>query len=343
MGANGAGEYATAVLEQAPVGITVAEPTEHAPQIVYANEQFATLTGYGVPELLDRKADFFQGKQTQTAAVERLRSAIADRERATVELRAYRKDGTSFWNRVRTAPLRDAGCVCFHEDVTEQRTEHQELRRQNERLESFAGTISHDLRSPLDIALTRIELAHQTDELTHLDDATAALERMETLIETVLERSRDDGETKITTVAIDTVAEDAWETTATENATLSVDLAATVLANESRLRQLFENVFKNAVEHGGDDVHVTVGPLQAVGTSLRDEEVGGFYVADDGPGLPAAVVNGDLDVASLSDDGLGLSIVTEIAEEHGWQLYAAESADGGARFEFDGVETIRRD
>ena len=48
----------------------------------------------------------------------------------------------------------------------------------------------------------------------------------------------------------------------------------TTSTNKSRFRQLLENVFQNAIEHGGEDVTVCVGDID-----------GGFYVADDGPGI----------------------------------------------------------
>ncbi|TKX52357.1 HAMP domain-containing sensor histidine kinase, partial [Halorubrum sp. SP9] len=47
-----------------------------------------------------------------------------------------------------------------------------------------------------------------------------------------------------------------------------------ILADKSRLKQVFENLFRNSIEHGGSDVTVTVGELDD-----------GFYIEDDGPGI----------------------------------------------------------
>jgi signal transduction histidine kinase len=73
-------------------------------------------------------------------------------------------------------------------------------------------------------------------------------------------------------------------------------------------------------------VTVTVGPLEGRG----------FYVADDGPGIPATATGS----GSGSGSGSGLSIVRELAGAHGWTVTVAESEAeaGGTRVEIDGVE-----
>jgi signal transduction histidine kinase len=85
------------------------------------------------------------------------------------------------------------------------------------------------------------------------------------------------------------------------------------------------------VEHGGSDVTVRVGTL---------DDRPGFYVEDDGPGIPEEVREEVFDRGVTTDDdgtGFGLAIVREIAEAHGWTVRATESDAGGARFEFTGV------
>ena len=113
-----------------------------------------------------------------------------------------------------------------------------------------------------------------------------------------------------------------------DGATVEVE-AATIRGDPSRLRHLFENLFRNAVEHAGEDVTVRV-------TSLPD----GFCVEDDGPGIPAErradVVEPGYSIAD-GGTGLGLAIVDEIAEGHGWEFEVTAGHDGGARFEFTGV------
>jgi signal transduction histidine kinase len=67
----------------------------------------------------------------------------------------------------------------------------------------------------------------------------------------------------------------------------------------------------------------------------------GFYVADDGPGVPEADRESVFESGYSTDregTGLGLTIVQEIAEAHGWEVSVTDSESGGARFEITGVE-----
>jgi signal transduction histidine kinase len=108
----------------------------------------------------------------------------------------------------------------------------------------------------------------------------------------------------------------------------------TVNANRSRLQRLFENLLSNAVEHVGPTVTVKIGPLS---------ESKGFYVADDGPGIPEAERERVLEYGySTTDDGtgLGLGIVSEVAKAHGWDVTVTNSASGGTRFEITDVDSV---
>jgi signal transduction histidine kinase len=158
---------------------------------------------------------------------------------------------------------------------------------------------------------------------------------MDRLIEDLLALARegqDIGEQR--PVSLTAVAEDAWGTVGDEEADLVVDADAAFRADPDRLRQLLENLFRNALEHAGADVTVTVGPLE-----------GGFYVADDGPGIPPdeRETVTEFGHSGAGGSGLGLAIVDTIAEAHGWELTVTESATGGARFEFTGAEAARDD
>ena len=125
---------------------------------------------------------------------------------------------------------------------------------------------------------------------------------------------------------------DCWAFTATEGATLAVDTDMLVSGDRSRLQQLFENLLRNATEHGGPDVTVRVGELD--GGS-------GLYVEDDGPGIAAEDRERIFEEGystGESGTGFGLTIVKQIADAHGWEVHVTESADGGARFELSGVD-----
>jgi PAS domain S-box-containing protein len=210
-----------------------------------------------------------------------------------------------------------------------------ELERQNERLESFVSVVSHDLRNPLNVLGGSLDLARETGDPEHFDRAKRAHERMVELIDDLMTLARQ-GEAveQLSTVGVDRVATESWETAVTADATLGTETELTIRCHEGRCRQLLENLFRNAVEHGGDDVTVTVGAL-----SRAD----GFYVADSGPGIPPEQrdqVFEDGFSTSADGTGFGLSIVEEFATAHGWEVSITESDAGGARFEFAGVDVV---
>jgi PAS domain S-box-containing protein len=215
-----------------------------------------------------------------------------------------------------------------------------DLERQNERLDEFASVVSHDLRTPLTVVDGSLELACERHDDEDLDRAARSLDRAFDLIEELLALARTEASHDRRPIDLSTVAEACWRTADTGDATLVVEDDVAVRADEARLLRLLENLFRNAVEHGSTgrrpeaddsaehgsvaDLTVTVGPLPD-----------GFYVADDGPGLPD---DGDVFEAGYTTDpagtGLGLAIVDRIAGEHGWSADAIEADDGGARFEF---------
>ena len=208
------------------------------------------------------------------------------------------------------------------------RTQQRLLRQQNERLEEFASVVSHDLRNPLAVAKGRIELAREDGDETHLRGATDALDDMESLIDDLLnlaKQGRDVSETG--RVSLAAVVEDAWGNLEAEGATLSIkDL--TLDADPDRLRQLLENLLRNAAVHAASDPEIRVGPLSGAE---------GFFVEDDGPGIPEADRERVFEVGYTDHDegtGFGLPIVRRIADAHGWSIRLTEGSAGGARFEF---------
>lgn len=209
-----------------------------------------------------------------------------------------------------------------------------QLEAQNERLERFASIVSHDLRNPLSVAEGYIELTEETGELEHLDQAQQALDRMNTLIDDLLMLAQSgDVINEVEPIALRSISETSWANIQSEAATLTVETDVTIRADKTRFQQLLENVFRNAVEHGGNAVTVRIGDLPD-----------GFYIEDDGVGIPA----GDRSEVFKSGystggdgSGLGLSIVAEITKGHGWEVTATESSSGGTRFEFTNVPTVR--
>lgn len=202
----------------------------------------------------------------------------------------------------------------------------EEMAQRNEQLERFAGIVSHDLRNPLNVASGRLALARQECESEHLDAVATAHDRMASIVDRTLTLARSGriiGDVEPADLA--TLAEDCWSAVTTADATLRIEGTTTVEADPHRLRHLFENLFRNAVEHAGRDAVVRVGTTED-----------GFYIADDGPGIPESNREEVFDATfSTSDDGtgLGLGIVEQVVEAHGWGIHVTEGDDGGARFD----------
>jgi PAS domain S-box-containing protein len=485
-------------IDEAPVGITLTDPAQDDNPLIYVNDRFEKLTGYAEDEILGENCRLLQGEATDPEPVARIREAIDNQERVSVELRNYRKDGTEFWNEVSIAPVRDEdgslvnyvgfqqnvsdqrrrervlrdmydiisdrhqsfeeqvqalldlgraelnteygtlseirgdeyifkvvatdddsiqagdtvpvsatncelvasaeetlvlgdierdapeqtdragftewgiscylgapvfidgdvyGTFCFYDtesrsdqfsewEVTlvdlmsrwasyelQRRQANEQLRQTNEQLEEFSSVVSHDLRNPLNVAEGRLELATEECDSEHLDAIGDALDRMDGLISDLLVLAREgNSATEIVPVRLATISENCWRNVDTADATLVADVDRTIRADESRLQQLFENLIRNAVEHGGDDVTVTVGELDD-----------GFYIEDDGPGIPPDERDDVFDAGystQAEGTGFGLRIVEQIVNAHNWEINVTEGTEGGARFEITEVEFV---
>lgn len=220
-----------------------------------------------------------------------------------------------------------------------------QLEQRNEQLDQFASRLSHEMRNPLSVLEARMSLARTTGEPEHFDHMERSVQRMKRLIDDTLALARD-GVVDVTVepVALDGCAREYWEGIRTPKTELAVETDTRILADEDRLHQLLSNLFRNAVEHGstgnqgspddavehtGEDVTVTVGDLPD-----------GFFVEDNGPGIPPADREAVLTTGTSGlahGTGLGLAVVERVAEAHGWSLRVTESDAGGARFEFRNV------
>ncbi|WP_255196966.1 PAS domain S-box protein [Halorarius litoreus] len=230
-------------------------------------------------------------------------------------------------------------------DVTQLKRREAELQHERDRLDEFAGVLSHDLRNPLSIATGRLELAREDHDSEHLAAVAQAHDRMETLVEDLLRIARKGDRSATETVVLASVVDDCWDAAVTTQATLSCATDQTVIADRGRLQQLFENLFRNAVEHGSTGTRGTsrgdgsVDGGESVTVTVGDTP-DGFYVEDDGPGVPVEERDRVFETGYSTTEtgtGLGLAIVRQIADAHGWSVRVTESDSGGARFEFGGV------
>ncbi|WP_256297467.1 ATP-binding protein [Haloarchaeobius salinus] len=215
--------------------------------------------------------------------------------------------------------------IWLYRDVTERASHEAELERQNERLAEFASVVSHDLRNPLSVATTSLQLAREESDSDHLDEIGRSLDRMDRLTTQLLTLAREGEQTEqLEPTPLSTLVSQSWNNVETDGATLENETAGIVLADWSRLGQLFENLFRNAVEHGptsprsharGDAVeHGSTSPrstsshedaVEHGSTSPRSHARGdeGTVTTDD----LCVHVESDDDTIVVRDDGVGLT------------------------------------
>ena len=203
---------------------------------------------------------------------------------------------------------------------------------QLQHLNDFVSMISHDLRNPLTVARGWVEAELMNGENAALEKSMVALDRMEELIVDGVEMAREARPvTETEELSLEAIATSCWGGGATPSSNLEIDGELVFAGHQPRVKRLFENLFRNAVVHGGDNLIVRVGPL---------DDGSGFYVADSGEGIPIDNRERIFDKGYSTDSGspgLGLAIVKAVVDAHDWDIVVVDSMEGGARFEVHNV------
>ena len=328
----------------------------------YVNEAIERLTGFEPDALIGEHISTIMTGEDINRGSELIRTMLSDptRRNVTFETDIVDQSGDHTPIEIHIALLPAAkgefnGTAGVIRDISERKDRERQLAE-------FASVVSHDLRNPLNVVKGRISVARKSSDVSHLDAAASAADRMDELINDLLTLARQ-GETVGETAMVDlgALAGQAWVDVETGEATLEQFGTATVEADAARLRSVFENLFRNSVEHGstrsqpGADDSVehgsTSNSAQSDDTVAHEQRadsgapvtvsVGttdtGFYVSDDGAGIPPEERETVFERGYTTSDagtGFGLAIVDEVARAHGWSVSVTESEGGGARFEF---------
>ncbi|WP_239638495.1 hybrid sensor histidine kinase/response regulator [Haloferax volcanii] len=343
------------IISSLPDMVFISEPTEF--DIVYINDQFESVWGRDVSLLYDDPNSFLDlihvdDRDQLTRAIDEMFVDIRDGavdDQYEYEFR-FVPEGSEriHWATARAVPLLGengdvTNILGVISDLTERISHERELAQQNARLDAFARVLSHDIRGPLAVAQGRLELARELDDDSHLDHVERAHRRITDVVEDVLSLARDERSVlDATEVSLADAAATGWEMCSSnaDHVRCEIGELPVVEADESRTTRLFENLFRNALQHArngragaadrGDeptDLVIRVGALP----SRR-----GFFVEDNGPGIPASIRDRVFDAGFSTKDGdgngLGLGIVRQIADSHGWAVRVVDGA-AGARFE----------
>ena len=336
-------------------------------RLLEANEAYCRMSGYSAPELLALSIPDLEAVEAgaDTAAhIERIMAQGEDR----FETRHRRKDGSLF-DVEASAQYRpgDGGrFVVFLRDITERKQTEEKIRRlnaeleervltrtaeleaANAELESFAYSVSHDLRAPLRAldGFSQILLddyGKQLDEKGrgYLDRIRAADQRMGTLIDALLELSRlGRGELQRERVDLSALARGVAAEFAEAEAERAVEFVVTdgleAEADRRLVQALFTNLLGNACKFTSEHESARV----EVGVTDADGERA-FYVRDDGAGFDMAYADKLFgafqrlhSTGEFEGLGIGLATAQRIVSRHGGRVWAEGEVEKGATFWF---------
>ena len=314
-----------------------------AETFVDVNPAACELLGYSREELLSKRPEEIHPGDVDRVREEFVSQVYEEGSGFTDDLTCITKDGEEVPTEISGAVLRpgDGGqdptrMIAILRDISD-RVEHRlALEKKIERLDRFASIVSHNLRNPLSIIQGRLTLARETGDPEQFDAIEEAVDRMDEMLSDLLQLTRKgDVIGDRTFVELETLARRAWPESDTDSGTLEIESSRVISADRSRVCELFENLFENALEHAGADVTVRVGTIETADDA-------GFYIEDDGVGIPTDERDTVFEwghTTATEGTGFGLAIVAEIVDAHGWEIDVCDATTGGTRFEITGLES----
>lgn len=155
--------FAAVTTTRTPMLVADARHPDHP--IIFANDAFRKLTGYGDREIYGRNCRFLQGPKTDPAALAELRLALSEEREFAAEILNYRKDRTTFWNELFIAPIfnEENELVYFFAsqvDVSRRHEAEEGLHqaRKMEALGQLAGGVAHDFNNLLQVMVGYVDL-----------------------------------------------------------------------------------------------------------------------------------------------------------------------------------------
>ena len=309
-------------IDEASVGITIADANTEDNDIVYSNAEFASLTGYHATEMDGENCRVLQGPETDPESVAELAAGIENAEPVRTELLNYRKDRTPFWNEVSITPVEDESgdvthFVGFQRDVTE--------RKRRERIISILNRVlRHNLRNGMNAVSGRADLIaadRDGDVVEHAEriretawdliDLSENARRLETAIRA--DRSPAPGNV---VEQVETAAADLRASDTAADIRVDAPAEATALVTEN-VTDAIRELGANAAEHGGDRPTVEIAVERTDGGHVE------VSVADDGPGMPETereLLRGGTETPLEHGSGLGLWLVNWIVTAVGGTL-----------------------
>lgn len=333
-------------IQSANESVVIADATRDGNPIVFANEAFASLSGYTQEETIGRGCELLCGSEPDQKTLMQLKTAITSAEDFRTTVQCHRKNGESFWNEVSIAPVRSNEGVVTHivavmEDVSQRRDAQQKL-LQSERLAAIGQMmtgLAHESRNALQRAqacldMLSLDLEDHPEQLELTEKMRRALTDLHRHYEEVrnyaapinLERRPTD---------LSKIWERCWAHLEASRFGIKFELQAdeiscsvTCNVDEHRMEQVFRNIIENALAACPEP-----GRLQISCADIRLDGRPAVRISflDNGPGLNSEAAAGLFQpffTTKQKGTGLGMAISKRIVEAHGGRIQLAESGAG---------------
>jgi PAS domain S-box-containing protein len=318
------------------------------------------IKGYKADEIVGRHFSIFYSQKEINRGTPEQELKIAKKEgRYEEEGLRVRKDGSTFWASVLITPLYDdagmlRGFSKITRDITERKRAEENLKktlvdleRSNKELEQFAYVASHDLQEPLRMVSSYTQLLSKryNDQLDQdakdfIGYAVDGATRMQGLIQDLLTYSRvgTRGKPFTPTDCNSTLGQaraNLSRAIEESGAVVTNDELPTIMADETQLIQVFQNLISNAIKFRGKElprIHVS-------GERNGDEWV--FSVMDNGMGIDPQYNEGIFVIFErlhgkdeYPGTGIGLALCKRIVERHGGRIWVESEPERGSTFYF---------
>lgn len=322
-------------MDEAPVGITIADGNGGDNPLLYINDEFEELTGYGT-EIVGEDCRRLQGEETSTETTAALRSAIDAEASVSVDILNYHKNGEKFWNKLDIAPLTDDdGNVThyagFQADITTRKVKER-------RVEVLNRVLSHNLRNKMNViggytTILRDEF-EGSEPPTAIEKIEEATEDLIGLTDTVqkIEQTLDSEEQEPAAIHLDQQIEqllDSFEERFPEVTFEFTGESGPSTVRVPGLMAAIEEAVENAVKHND-----SADPTVRVSLARRDNWLD-VEIADNGPGIPAQEIEvlrrGETPLRHA--DRLGIWLIYWVVSLAGGQFSVSEAEPTGTRLE----------
>jgi signal transduction histidine kinase len=347
-----------------PDPVMIVEIGDEHPTIAEVNSEFEAVFGYTQADVAGERPHRRIGGVESDFDVESIITDVVAGEphKDTISL-LVGADEQEFLFRATPHTENSSQAILTYLDVATFRDRQERLKERIAELERQKSTLTHDLRNAVAIVkaeVAKLEYKTKTNPegdvvvpssecQTILEEVSEATDRMEDMIDTELSDAGGDvvdcDELQTEWYSINHLVEESWNLITDKGSTVVVEDDFMVKCNQERVFRLFENLFRNAIDHNDLPVNISVGEHDTISTSTRGGgNVGdAFVVEDNGGGIPDEVVDTLFERGETTDGtGEGLSIVRLIAEQHGWSVRVRNKhGTGGAKFIITDVEMKR--